>query len=314
MRLSTFTAAVVLAAAAASGCGSSGEAAASVAGVDYAVDDLHDHLAALNPDGGVRIARADAAVWLQNWVFLTALELDLAERGAAVTDADRARTRAEMIQRDPSFDPNWPGGEFLVMRQALENAARQWTVDEVPDAVVLPSAVEVPNLLCSRHILVSTDAEADAVLVRLGAGEAFGDLAAELSLDSGSGASGGDLGCRLEGYFVPEFESVAYSAGTGEVTVAESSFGFHVIEVLSAGPAVAEHHPNAAPEVLDSAMDRAVEAARRTARAEVDGRRDALIEELVAGVGSRYRDRVWIDRRYGEWDPETFRVVVGAGG
>lgn len=313
MKLSTLTAAAVLAAAAASGCGSSGEAAASVAGVDYAVDDLHDHLAALNPDGEVRVSRADAAAWLREWVFFTALELDLAERGAAVTDADRARTRAEMIQRDASFDPNQPGGEILVLRQALVNAARQWAVDEVPDAVVDPAAVGVPNLLCSRHILVETESEAEEVLARLGAGEAFGDLAAELSLDPGSGASGGDLGCVIEGSFVPEFEGAAYSAGAGEVAVAESSFGFHVIEVLSAGPAVAEHHQDAAPEVLDSAMDQAVEAARRTARAEVDGRRDALIEELVAGVGSRYRDRVWIDRRYGEWDPETFRVVVGAG-
>lgn len=202
MKLSTLIAAAVVAAAAASGCGSSGEAAASVAGIDYPVDDLHDHLAALNPGGGVRVARADAAAWLEEWVFFTALELDLAERGAAVTDADQAQTRAEMIQRDPSFDPNRPGGEFLVLRRALVKAARQWAVDEIPDAV-------------------------------------------------------------------------------GE---------------------------------FDSAMDGEAEAARRTAQAEVDGRRDALILELVAGVESRYRDRVRIDRRYGEWDPETFRIVVGAGG
>ncbi len=314
MKLSTLTAAVAVVAAAASGCGSSGEAAASVAGIDYPVGDLHDHMAALDPDSGVRAARADVAVWLQDWVFFTALGLDLAERGAAVTDADRARTREEMIQLDPSFDPTRPGGEILIQRQALVNAARQWAVDEVPDMVVDPAAVGVPDLLCSRHILVETDSEAEEVLARLGAGEAFGDLASELSLDPGSGASGGDLGCVIEGSFVPEFEDAAYSAGAGEVAVAQSDFGFHVIEVLSAGPAVAENHPDAAPEVLDSAMARAVEVARRAAQAEVDGQREARLSELVTGVEDRYAERVRVDRRYGEWDPETFRIVVGAEG
>lgn len=313
MKLSTLTAAAVVAAAAAAGCGSSGEAAATVAGIDYAVDDLHDHLAALDPASEARVARADAANWLQNWVFFTALGLELAEQGAAVTDADLTRTREEMIQLYPSFDPNRPGGEILIWRQALEDAARQWAVDEVPDAVVDFSAVGVPDLLCSRHILVATGSEAEEVLARLGAGEAFGDLAAELSLDSGSGPAGGDLGCVIEGSFVPEFEGAAYSAGTGEVTVAQSDFGFHVIEVLSAGPAAAEHHPDAAPEVLEEAADRAVEVARRTAQAEVDGRRERLLSELVIAVEDRYRDRVRVDRRYGEWDPETFSIVAAGG-
>lgn len=313
MKLSTLTAAAVVAAAAASGCGSSGEAAASVAGIDYSVEDLHDHLAALDPQSEARVARSEAAAWLQDWVFFTALDLELAEQGAAVDGADLTRTREEMIQLDPSFDPNRPGGEIIIRRQALVNAARQWAVDEVPDAVVDYSAVGVPDLLCSRHILVATDSEAEEVLVRLGAGEAFGDLAAELSLDPGSGASGGDLGCVIEGSFVPEFEIAAYSAGAGAVTVAQSDFGFHVIEVLSAGPAVAEHHPGAGAEVLEEAADRAVEAARRTAQAEVDGRRERLLSELVVAVEDRYRDRVRVDRRYGEWDPETFSIVVAAG-
>lgn len=313
MKLSTLTAAVAVTAAAASGCGSSGEAAASVAGVAYAVADLHDHLAALSPDNEVRVDRAEAAAWLQDWVFFTALRLELAERGSVVTDADLTRTRSEMIQRDPSFDPNRPDGEILVRRQALVNAAREWAVDEVPDAVVDPSAVRPLNLLCSRHILVETDSEAEEVLARLDAGEAFGDLASELSLDPGSGSSGGDLGCVVEGSFVPEFETAAYSAGAGEVTVAQSDFGFHVIEVLSVGPAVAKHHPDADPEVLEEAADRAVETARRTARAEVDGRRERLVSDLVVAVEDQYRDRIRVDRRYGEWNPETFSIVVAGG-
>ena len=52
------------------------------------------------------------------------------------------------------------------------------------------------GVACVQHILVAEEAEAQAVLDRLEAGEAFGDVAAETSLDTQSGAQGGSLGCQ----------------------------------------------------------------------------------------------------------------------
>lgn len=98
----------------------------------------------------------------------------------------------------------------------------------------------LPNLtnVCTRHILVATESEATAALDRLDAGEDFGELAAEISTDTGSAVNGGDLGCLTEAEmtqsFVAPFTAAALAAPIGEVTQpVQSDFGFHLIIVDS---------------------------------------------------------------------------------
>lgn len=87
--------------------------------------------------------------------------------------------------------------------------------------------------VCSSHILLATQDDAEAALVRLEAGEAFADLAVELSTGP-SGPTGGDLGCASPAGFVAEF---AEAVAEGEIGVptgpVETEFGFHVILVTS---------------------------------------------------------------------------------
>lgn len=84
----------------------------------------------------------------------------------------------------------------------------------------------------AAHILVASEEEAKAVAGRLEAGEAFADLAGELSLDPGSGAQGGDLGWFGLGRMVPEFEQAVLAAEPGVVSApVESQFGWHLILV-----------------------------------------------------------------------------------
>ena len=107
-----------------------------------------------------------------------------------------------------------------------------------------------PNYLCSNHLLVATEEEAQAALERFEAGEAFADLAIELSTGP-SGPSGGDLGCAVEGQFVPEFEEAAYAGAAGDVVgPVETTFGWHLIEIESVGPATVDNHPDADPAAL----------------------------------------------------------------
>ena len=86
---------------------------------------------------------------------------------------------------------------------------------------------------CSSHILLETEEDANGALARLEGGEAFADLAVELSTGP-SGPTGGDLGCGSPGQFVPAF---AEAVGDGEIGVpigpVETEFGFHVILVTS---------------------------------------------------------------------------------
>lgn len=84
-----------------------------------------------------------------------------------------------------------------------------------------------------RHILVGTDQEAVAVTIMLQQGKDFGELAKELSLDTGSKPQGGDLGWQGRGVYVPEFEEAAFSQPIGEIgKPIQTQFGWHVIQVL----------------------------------------------------------------------------------
>ena len=88
----------------------------------------------------------------------------------------------------------------------------------------------------ARHILVATEEEAQSVIDRLEAGEDFADLAAELSLDTGSASDGGDLGWFGRGMMVSEFEAAAYSLEEGELSQPVQTInGWHVIQLIGKG-------------------------------------------------------------------------------
>lgn len=90
----------------------------------------------------------------------------------------------------------------------------------------------VPAEVCARHILVADEEEALALIERLEAGEPFADVAAEASIDGGSAARGGELGCLPQGATVPPFDEAAFAAELGVLTgPVETQFGHHLLIV-----------------------------------------------------------------------------------
>lgn len=78
----------------------------------------------------------------------------------------------------------------------------------------------------------ATRARLDALRDEIVAGASFADVAIRASEDSGSGATGGELGRGTRGRFVPEFESAAYALPEGELSQPVlSPFGWHLIRV-----------------------------------------------------------------------------------
>ncbi len=99
----------------------------------------------------------------------------------------------------------------------------------------------------ARHILIefgddqaAAEAEANAVLARLSAGESFETLAAEVSDDGGTAGDGGNLGTLTKSQLPGELGSAIFSMDEGEVEgPIETEFGFHIVrldEILERGP------------------------------------------------------------------------------
>ena len=81
------------------------------------------------------------------------------------------------------------------------------------------------------HILVATQAEADAIEQQLADGADFATIAKAKSTDTQSGAQGGLLGCLAAGQTVPEFEAAANALAVGQISApVQTQYGFHVIK------------------------------------------------------------------------------------
>ena len=91
-----------------------------------------------------------------------------------------------------------------------------------------------------RHILVADEASAETVVVRLTEGEAMDALAAELSVDAGSRAQGGDLGEVHRGEFSGRLEDAIFATAAGVGSVVgpiQTEHGWHVARIEAITPA-----------------------------------------------------------------------------
>ena len=86
---------------------------------------------------------------------------------------------------------------------------------------------------CARHILVASEDECNKLKSEIEAGTDFAEAAKKIS-KCPSGADGGDLGEFRPGQMVPEFDTVVFKEGVGEVHgPVKTQFGYHLIEITS---------------------------------------------------------------------------------
>jgi peptidyl-prolyl cis-trans isomerase C len=112
----------------------------------------------------------------------------------------------------------------------------------------------------AAHILVETIEEAEKLKADLAGGADFAELAKANSTDTGSGATGGDLGWFGLGVMVQPFEEAVVTAKVGEVTgPVKSDFGYHLILVketrAAAQPTLDEIRDELAAEIENAAID-----------------------------------------------------------
>jgi peptidyl-prolyl cis-trans isomerase C len=85
----------------------------------------------------------------------------------------------------------------------------------------------------AQHILVATEAQANAILTALRKGKPFDQLAKQKSLDTGSKASGGDLGWNDAASFVGPFGDAMSKLEKGQISPkpVQTQYGWHIIKL-----------------------------------------------------------------------------------
>ncbi|HEC36389.1 MAG TPA: hypothetical protein ENI39_07635 [Anaerolineae bacterium] len=175
-----------------------------------------------------------------NWMIEQVLvEQNAAEQGIVVTDEEVDAALAQIVEDI--------GGEELfqarlerdgMIRQDVWNELRAELIGRAVIEQVIASVPTTAEHVHARYILVDTREEAERLLAQLQAGADFAELARTYSQDESTRATGGDLGFFPRGVLLaPEIEEMAFSLQPGQISpVIESSFGFHIIQVIEREP------------------------------------------------------------------------------
>ena len=160
-----------------------------------------------------------------------------------------------------------------------------------------------PERAQARHILIQVDVDADdetveesrakilAAQERINSGEAFDEVAEEISEDPGSRSQGGDLGVFVRGDNVKEIDEAAFSLEPGTVSdVLRSAFGFHLVEVIERWPASSRPFEEVSIEIAREQATRA--AADERARALTDALQADMAGGQTLEAAARSRDLV----------------------
>ncbi|MBW6463066.1 MAG: peptidylprolyl isomerase [Firmicutes bacterium] len=111
----------------------------------------------------------------------------------------------------------------------------------------------------ARHILVETEDEAVEILTLLSEGEDFAEMAAEYSLDQSNKDDAGYLGFFGRGDMVPEFEEAAFNMEIGDISEpVQTSFGFHIIELLDRTEKVEVKYDDVSDDVMEALIEQRV--------------------------------------------------------
>jgi peptidyl-prolyl cis-trans isomerase C len=162
---------------------------------------------------------------------------------------DRAIDNELIDQRVASLDYGDDAEVQMMLRLARLQILRQIFFSRLTKEAVTEEAIKaaydervaampMEEEVHARHILVSSEDEAKAVIAALGEDDAdFATIAAEKSMGP-SASKGGDIGYSTKPAMVPEFAEAAFAMEVGEVSKVpvQSQFGWHVIKVEDRRP------------------------------------------------------------------------------
>ena len=139
-------------------------------------------------------------------------------------DELRAEIRAQLVQERLFHELVYP-------RVAVTEEEIRAELDAHPELLQEPEQVH------AAQIVVKELDQAKEIRAKLREGAKFADLARERSL-SADAKDGGDLGWFPRGVMPPQFDAVAFSLGTGQISdVVTTDYGFHIFKLIERRPA-----------------------------------------------------------------------------
>lgn len=258
----------------------------SVDGSDISVEDVRDLLVQAVPEevdvDAMPLDSPDVMAAINILVGVEAVEDEAAEFGVEAPqfgdpDVDFAETYNQFLE-----------GIATNLVPDLSDADRQAEIDAFMEAATLSPPV------CASHLLVETEAEAVDALARIEGGEAFAEVAGEVSIDTVSGAQGGSLGCADPSGYVPEFSNALVALEEGQISdPVQSEFGFHVILREDSADAIAERQASLLSQA-EASLDNYLFSQRQAA--------------LQAWIGEILEESdVEVDPAFGTWMDQTVR-------
>ena len=253
---------------------------------DVAIEGIDEMLSGLQ---GLTIDISSPSSFVGSLVEIEILSGVLRDAGAELTDADRDKSRQELMKQltDGQITDTAPF-EGLVDLEIERNALLVKVQDIAKRNVYEENAAQLEQL-CVRLIATEDQASAEAAYDRIVAGEDFSKVATEVSIDTTSAPAGGDIGCVPRGGIANVFGEDAVTAKPGDLLPpadGEGSWLFVQVDDVKA-PSFEE-----VQETLDQVLPGASNAAAQ----------EVLGEAFTSA-------RVTIDPRYGTWDPDTGSVV-----
>ncbi|VXB73060.1 peptidyl-prolyl cis-trans isomerase [Massilia sp. 9I] len=154
------------------------------------------------------------------------------------------------------------------VKQALDNARQAIVVNQLARDYITKNPVTDAEIKAEydkfkaqtgdkeyhvRHILLDTEAEANAVIAKIKGGAKFEDLAKQ-SKDTGTANTGGDLDWAVPASFGPEFAAGLTGLQKGAVTEkpVKTANGFHVIKLDDTRAAKLPALEEVKPQIADA--------------------------------------------------------------
>jgi peptidyl-prolyl cis-trans isomerase C len=190
-------------------------------------------------DGQAQLAQMRQQV-LDNMIDDVLIAQAAAKEGVSVSDADLDAAMQKLIADaggQVAFEQSLvASGQTLDEARALQ---RTQMLNNLMRDRVLANVPTTAEQVHARHILVDSEATAQALLAQIQAGADFAQLAKQASQDNLTRDSGGDLGWFPRGVLVSkEVEDAAFALQPGQVSgVVHSAFGYHIVQVIERDPA-----------------------------------------------------------------------------